>query len=301
MVSLTSGGYFAWRSSCCRAFQNFNVFGKIWMIWAFRYVYHFLSLDPLFLSKETGQINVWTKTSTDTKIQRYKDVFPSSTWAEASSQLVFMVLFSTLPWTFMNPWNVFTCCTPRLGGSKVISSNVSDSLKHGGTDSGTVWLTDAIHKLVVPHLGLEFFGVHCVSNGGTLDLRNLPSPRAYLDLFGFGPLSRLQTNLSYVLVVGLRDEVGPSTRVLNDSMILCYIVFPEVSETFLHFLQTGLILATCLQTSIHHHHGRWKKQRRSLLLLSGHRQRRDTITGGWAASLWLGSLAWESKLPLTRE
>ena len=43
-----------------------------------------------------------------------------------------------------------------------------------------------------------------MSNGGTLDLRNLPSPRAYLDLFGFGPLSRLQTNLSYVLVVGLR-------------------------------------------------------------------------------------------------
>ena len=233
MVSLNSGGYFAWRSSCCRAFQNFNVFRKIWMIWAFRYVYHFLSLDPLFLSKETGQITYEQRRQ---QIQRYKDVFPSSTWAEASSQLVFMVLFSTLLWTFMNPWNVFTCCTPRLGGSKVISSNGSDSLKHGGTDSGTVWLTDAIHKLVVPHLGLEFFGVHCVSNGGTLDLRNLPSPRAYVDLFGFGPLSRLQANLSYVLVVGLRGEVGPSTRVLNDSMILCYIVFPEVSETFFAFL-----------------------------------------------------------------
>lgn len=72
----------------------------------------------------------------------------------------------------------------------------------------------------------------------------------YLALVLYVVCKCLQTNLSYVLVVALRGEVGPSTRVLNDSMILCYIVF---SETFLHFLQTGLILsATCLQTSIHH-------------------------------------------------
>lgn len=204
MVSLNSGGYFAWRSSCCRASKNFNVFRRIWMIWAFRYVYHFLSLDPLFLSKETGQITYEQRRQ---QIQRYKDVFPSSTWAEASSQLVFMVLFSTLPWTFMNPWNVFTCCTRRLCGGKVISSSGSDSLKHGGTDSGTVWLTDAIHKLVIPHLGLEFFGVHCVSNGGTLDLRNLPSPRAYLDLFGFGPLCRLQMFANQFVI---RSSCSPS-------------------------------------------------------------------------------------------